>query len=580
MKSKIFFCTTFCIAFSLNSPLQAQNKNEGFGNPLPQSSSISAVFGEPRNNHFHSGIDFRTNRDTGMVVIAPYDGWITRIKVGYTGYGNALYLDHRNGYSTVYGHLERFAPVVEKFIEDCRYISQKNDLEEFPDNERLCVKKGDTIAYSGNTGGSTGPHLHYEIRRTKTQNPIDPIASGLYSLPDNIAPEISKLIIYDVVEIDGSYFYRRFSALKVHKEKAGVYSVNTDGINALPKNIAFGIMAEDRINDQRGTFAIAATTLRINGIEHFAYIINEFSYTETRFANAFIDYAAKKEKFGGIVKLFSESNCPLSIYEKNVNNGTVAVDTNKKTLFEINTMDHNGNETFLRFSLASKRTTASLLPSISNPDRMTIALPTAQSQLHHRGVKVTIPAKALYGPSVVEIRDSDLIGLQAISRSFSIGPNTIPLQKAIKIEVNLGAMGVNTMDRIYLARLQGAKGIAFIGNAINDSTIVADTREFGTFAVARDTTPPLIKTKNFVDGEVVSDQKYLFFEIDDLGSGIAGFQAYIDNEWAAIDYEPKEKTLRYKLRSNRVQPGISHIIRVVCNDNTGNVSEVITNFIW
>ena len=141
-------------------------------------------------------------------------------------------------------------------------------------------------------------------------------------------------------------------------------------------------------------------------------------------------------------------------------------------------------------------------------------------------------------------------------------------------------MGINTLDRIYLARHQGAKGIAFIGNAIIDSTIVADTREFGTFAVARDTTPPLIITKNFVDREIVSDQKYLIFEIDDLGSGIAGFQAYIDNQWAAIDYEPKEKTLRFKLTSNRVQPGISHIIRVVCNDYTGNISEVTTNFIW
>lgn len=579
MKSKIFLCIPFCFLLLPQLTTQAQNKEQGFGNPLPQSSSISSVFGEPRTNHFHSGIDFRTNSDTGMVVVAPYDGWIARIKVGFTGYGNALYLDHRNGYSTVYGHLERFAPTIEKYIEKVQYANQKNDIEEFPEKELLCIQKGDTIGYSGNTGGSTGPHLHYEVRETKSQNPIDPIERGLYALPDDIAPEITRLVIYEVLEVDGTPLFRRMKGIKVHKGK-GYYTADTQGLDALPKKIAFGIIAEDRINDQKGSFATASATLKINGNELFGYKIDEFSYTETRYANTFIDYEAKRLKYGEIVKLFSEPNCPISLYKKNKTSGVVTVDTIKSQQFEIRVVDHNGNDATLQFRLNPKKTVSAGVPSIIDSTRQVYAIPTKKASISCNGVRVTVPEKALYAPALLSIKDTDLIGDQAISKSFAIGSNTIPLQKSITIEVSLRDFGVRITDRVYLARLQGKKEISFVGSAISDSTVVGETREFGIFALARDTTPPLVKPKNFQDGEDVSEQQYLFFEISDEGSGVASYQAYVDGEWAAIYFEPKDHTLRYKLSTLHLQPGLSHNIRIDCVDQTGNTTEITNNFRW
>jgi len=579
MKSKIFLCIPFCFLLSHQLTAQAQNKEEGFGNPLPQSSSISSVFGEPRTNHFHSGIDFRTNSDTGMVVVAPYDGWIARIKVGFTGYGNALYLDHRNGYSTVFGHLERFAPAIEKYIEKVQYANQKNDIEEFPEKELLCIQKGDTIGYSGNTGGSTGPHLHYEVRETKSQNPIDPIERGFYALPDNIAPEITRLVIYEVTEVEGISMLRRFKGLKVHKTK-GYYTVDTQGLSALPKKIAFGLIAEDRINDQKGTFAIACATIKIDGNVLFGYKIDEFSYAETRFANTFIDYEAKRMKYGEIVKLFSESSWPISVYRKNINGGVVTIDTINSQQFEIVVMDHNGNDAMLQFRLNPKKTVSVGLPSLVDSTRQVFAIPTKQANLSYKGVRLTVPENALYAPTLLEIKDTDLIGNHAISKSLAIGSNTIPLQKPVKIEVNLRELGVNVTDRVYLARIQGTKEISFVGSIISDSTIIGETREFGVFALARDTTPPLVKPKNFQDGEDVSEQQYLFFEISDVGSGVASYQASVDGEWAAIYFEPKEQTLRYKLSSIHLQPGLSHNIRIDCADQTGNITEITNNFRW
>jgi len=579
MKLKIFQTLPFFLIFLIQFTTQAQNKEEGFGNPLPQSSSISSVFGEPRSNHFHSGIDFRTNSDTGLVVVAPYDGSISRIKVGFTGYGNALYLEHSNGLSTVYGHLERFAPAIESHITKVQYANQKNDIEDFPERELLCIQKGDTIGFTGNTGGSTGPHLHYEIRETKSQNPIDPIARGLYYLPDNIAPVIARLIIYEVTEIDGCLLFRRFKGIKVQKGKE-LYTIENNGLETLPKKIAFGLIADDRINEQKGTFAIASAVMKLDGQDYFGYNLDEFSYTETRFANAFIDYEAKKMKYGEIVKLFAESNCPISVYRLNSSCGVVTVDTTKGQLFEIKVMDHNGNSSRLQFALRPKSTIKPNQLAIKDTTRQVIAIPTKHTTLNYNGIQLTIPEKALYAPTLVEIKDTTLVGDLAISRSVAIGLNTIPLQKPVRIELNLKQMGVNITDRVYLARLLGSKGISYAGGIVKDSLLSTSTREFGVFALARDTTPPLIKPRNFQDGENVSEQRYLYYHISDSETGVASYQAYIDGEWAAMYYEPKEQTLRYNLSSLRLQPGLSHNIRIVCTDQVGNITELTNNFIW
>ena len=141
-------------------------------------------------------------------------------------------------------------------------------------------------------------------------------------------------------------------------------------------------------------------------------------------------------------------------------------------------------------------------------------------------------------------------------------------------------MGVNTTDRIYLARLIGSKGISYAGGVVKDSMLVSETREFGVFAIARDTIPPRVKPKNFRDGDNVSDQRYLFYNISDAETGIASYQAFIDEQWAAMYYEPKEQTLRYNLSSLRLQPNQTHSIRVVCTDSLGNTTDVTNTFVW
>ncbi len=580
MSIKIFSFSLAGILF-LPTLLLSQNQNTGFSSPIPDNNGVSSVFGEPRTDHFHSGIDFRTNSDTGMAVIAPYDGWVSRIKVGHVGYGNAIYIDHPNGYSTVYGHLERFSPMLESYVDKLQYEQQKSDIEDFPEAGLLCIQKGDTIGFSGNTGGSTGPHLHYEVRITKNQNPIDPLSQGFYDLKDETAPQIRRLVLYEVVGYGDTILFRRITGIKTEKERGTNFTVNMEKERVLPRRIAFGIIADDKIGDQKGTFAVTLGSLKQDGKVAFAFKLTEFSYAETRYSNAFTDYEAKVLNFGNIIKLFAERNDPLTVYSINQNGGIFELDTAKTHSFEISVADHNRNISTLRFSLSPKQLYEPKPLVIQNPKTQIIAEPMSSSTLQVNGITVTIPAKALYGPAIVEVGESDNSCDQALCKAFSIGSSSIALQKPVKVQINLSFLGVKTTDRIYLARFTRSRHISYISSNIGiDSTLTAETKNFGVFTIARDTTPPLLQPSNFSDGDDVGGEHYLKFKMQDDGSGIASYSAFVDDNWIAVAYEPKENQLRLKLSAKHIQPGIIHTIVVQCNDFTGNKTVEKYSFRW
>ena len=561
--------------------LLSQSPNSGFSNPLPDNNGVSSVFGEPRTDHFHSGIDFRTNGDTGMVVVAPYDGWLSRIKVSTLGYGNVVYIDHPNGYTTVYGHLERFSAKLEDYVDGLQYEQQKWDIEDFPEPGLLCIQKGDTIGFSGNTGGSTGPHLHYEVRISKNQHPIDPLSQGFYDLKDETAPQIKRLVLYEVVGYGDTVLFRRIRGIKTNREGGVGYSANLDKEKLLPKRIAFGIIADDKIDNQKGTFDVTYGSLKQNGKMDFAFKLTEFSYAETRYANAFTDYEAKSLKYGEIIKLFRESNDPLSIYSVNVNGGIFELDTTKTESFEISVADHNRNVSSLRFNLSPKHLYNPAPLVINNPKTQIIVEPLKSATLTMGGVTATIPANALYGPAIVELGDTSCQCNQSLCKAFFVGSPTIALQRPIKIEVNLKMLGIKTTDRIYVARFTRSRRIAYAGGIVSeDSTITMETRNFGVFTIARDTTPPLLQATNFSDGDNVDGEQYLMFKIDDEDTGIASYSAFVDGKWVAVAYEPKEKQLRLKLSAKHIQPGITHIIMIQCTDLLGNKTEKNYGFHW
>ena len=154
----------------------AQNSypQDYFQSPLEIPLILSGTFAELRSNHFHSGLDIKTQQQSGLKVMAAASGFVSRIKVSHFGYGKALYITHPNGYTTVYAHLQNFNPEIDAYIKHRQYKNESYEIELFPKAGELLVNNGDIVAYSGNTGGSGGPHLHFEIRN-KQEHPMNPM---------------------------------------------------------------------------------------------------------------------------------------------------------------------------------------------------------------------------------------------------------------------------------------------------------------------------------------------------------------------------------------------------------------------
>lgn len=177
--------------------LHAQEKypKEVFQSPLEIPLVLAGTFGELRSNHFHSGIDIKTQQREGLPVLAVADGTVTRIVVSHWGYGKALYVAHPNGYTSVYGHLKKFGPEIEEYVKKVQYAKQSYEVEIFPDYGELKVSQGTTVAFSGNTGGSSGPHLHFEIRSSVNEKPTNPLLYG-YDVRDATDPTLLGLYAY------------------------------------------------------------------------------------------------------------------------------------------------------------------------------------------------------------------------------------------------------------------------------------------------------------------------------------------------------------------------------------------------
>ena len=538
--------------------LQAQKTIDPnyFSNPLDIPMILSGSFGELRNNHFHSGLDIKTQQRSGVPVYAPADGYVSRIKVGHYGYGKALYIKHPNGYSTVYAHLQKFEPAIQDFVKQNQYKKERYEIELFPKENSLLVKKGDLIAYTGNSGSSGGPHLHYEIRDSYSR-PMNPMLFGL-EIPDSKDPSITSVFAYPTSN-DASVNHSMTPVkLRIIKQKDGTYK--TEKISAYGK-IGFGIAATDQQNGAYNKNGVYRIKTSYNGKPKIDIKFEKISFDETRYLNRYIDYTYFKEHKIKIQKLFRQTNNPLSIITQEDDNGFVDVADGFSSNFTIEIKDYQGNLTQIMVPVIGKKD--SLVVKTELPKDLQY-IPSESSSTIQRGVfTVDFPKNALYQGRYLDIKTS--------GDTLHLHKDNIPVHKNISISMDISNYNTLDKNKLYIARQAYKNTFYYTTTRRKNNILTAKTRTLGSYTLFMDTIAPTIKAVNFTDGKWISNNKTLKIKIEDSHSGISSYRATLNGKFILMEYNYKKDVLTYDFNDDIVTDTQNNL-RLIVTDNVGNSS--------
>ncbi len=533
-----------------------------FDSPLQIPIILSGSFGELRSNHFHSGLDIKTQQVEGIPIYAPADGYVSRIKVAHYGYGKALYINHPNGYSTVYAHLKEYAGDIEDFVKKTQYEKETFEVELFPEATQLTVKKGDLIGYTGNTGSSGGPHLHYEIRDSASR-PMNPMLFGV-DVPDTKNPIVTTVMAYPLEEnavINGS---KDPVKLRLILQKDGSYT--TEKAIAFGK-IGFGINAVDQMNGASNKNGVYQIKTNYNGEEKVDIRFERFSFSETRYLNRYIDYNSYKVNRDRVQKLFREPNNPLSIFKYENDKGIIEVEDGFNSIFNIDVIDFKGNTTSVSIPIEGK------LIEISEEKTIDESLEFVQSDepttINKGKFTIFIPKKALYEDTYLSITTS--------GDTIHFHEDVVPVHKNISVSLSIDNYVGADKSKLFIARLNYRGDPYYNSTRRRGNVLTAYTRTLGDYALVADTTAPKMSAVNFTDGKWISSNKTLEIKIDDDLSGISSYRATINGKFILMEYNYKKDVLTYDF-DDAIISETENNLKLIVTDNVGNSSTFEAQF--
>lgn len=534
---------------------QQQVSTDYFRSPTDLEISLSGNFGELRNNHFHSGLDIRTNYTEGHPIYATADGYISRIGIGHYGYGKALYIQHPNGYTTVYGHLKSFVGKIANYTKTYQYDKESYEIQIYPKEGKLPVKKGDLIAYSGNTGGSGGPHLHYEIRDAN-QRPMNPLLFG-YQVADTRKPNIDKLRAYTISKEAHIDHQSHDKDLRLTPQSDGSYLA--ESIEAIG-TIGFGVAAFDRLNSVENKNGIYRITTKINGEPHYEIRFDQFSFAETRYINQYIDYAHWKDSKVKIQKLFRDANNPLSLITLSPNNGFLEVKNGMSYTFEILLEDFAGNKSLIKIPVIGKERISDKEKKIqSEEDYYYIASKT--HAITKGNYHIYMPTNAMY--------QNNYLNFYASNDTLYLHNDRVPLHRNINLSFDLNGSKIENPEKYFIGSIPKWGKPRHYKTEYKNNKLSIQTRDFGIYTLVKDDTPPSVRPLNFADKKWISNNKTLRVEIKDDLSGIASYRATINGKFILMEYEYKDNSLTYHFSDKRIDETENNF-KLIVIDNVGN----------
>ena len=529
------------------SSIVIHSQEVDFHTPIDAPFNLSGTFGEFR-SRFHTGIDFKGGE--GINIFSIEDGYISRIEVSPNGYGKVIYITHPNGYSSVYAHLSRFSPDIERYIKSEQYRSKSFTVKKFPKKDKIQIKRGELIGYSGNTGRSFGAHLHFEIRETNSQDALNPLIFN-YTYEDLERPIIRGL--YTINE-NNSLIRHLPKRVKISKVNDSTYVADNIVFSG---NIGFGLDIYDiqykNLFNRNGVYKIE---LLIDSILKFSYSMDRIKFSENHYKKLMYDYLSLVKNNKRVLKVYSPPKSNLSFIKKNDFDGIIKSNEISGSNVNIKVTDWNNNASYLKFKIIST-------------DSIELNKPL-------NGIEILANQKYVInkGESSIEINKNTfyedvLLNITSKDNTIDLGEEVTPFRSSIKLKVpidkNLDSL---SLSQTFIGKIVNNK-VNYISSKINDSFITANTSSLGKYIISRDSILPEIRPINFKNKSNVKSNKTLRIKIKDDKSGIKNYNVYINGKWALFEYEPKQNLIFHDLSDSVIEDGENDLL-IELEDGVGN----------
>lgn len=560
-------------SFSLNQN-DSLKSDVKFISPVEIPISLAGNFGELRPGHFHAGLDIRTQGKEGLKIRSIYEGYVSRISISLNGYGKVVYVTHPNGYTSVYAHLSRFNDELEKFVKDYQYANKCFTLDLYPDKNRFNLNQGERVGWSGNTGGSGGPHLHFEVRNTLTEKPINPLHFN-FDVKDNISPTLKNISIYPLNEnssVDNQCEQKTYKLIK----SGNRYSIAGNLTPVIKGKIGFGIETIDKVNNSPFRCGVYSIELLKDGKRVYFHTMDSIGYHETRYINAHMDFHQAKTTKRKVQRSYLLEGNKLDIYKDLVNKGQLFFTDSTTHTMEYRVHDFEGNTSILEFKISSNQKEHPLLIKNEPVQDMHYG---ENNYYENENLKIEIPSTCLYENTPLYLDKKAAVG-RCVTPRYGINRLSDPLQDYISLSINVGSIDKKLYPKLVIVSLTNKSEIlAYEGGTIDSNWIKTKTRSFGPYTVMVDSISPKIKNLTNINGMTFQTNSTIKFAVSDNISGIKEFYALIDGEWHLIEYQKNKNTAFLKL-DRLLKTKSSHSLEVLFTDFAGNQTIKSFKFIY
>ena len=544
---RFFLRILFTILFIFNiNFIISQEIN--FHTPIDAPFDLSGTFGEFR-SRFHTGIDFKSRGVQGQKIFSIEDGFVSRIEVNTYGYGKVIYIDHPNGYTSVYAHLRNFSPELNTYIKSELYKSQKNSIKKFPKKNEFIISKGSLIGYSGNTGRSFGPHLHFEIRVTKNQDAINPLMFN-YKYIDQERPIIRGLYI---INEENSLVKKLPMRKKISKLNDSTYISEIIEYNG---KIGLGLDIYDiqykNLYNQNGIYKVE---LFIDSILSYSYQMDKIKFSENHFKKIMYDYQSLIERNKKVLKIYTPRNSNLSFLKKNSFDGIINSEDFKDSSITIKISDWNKNSSYLKFKIKSIDSKIK-----ESPSEGIEILTTQNYTLNKNSSIIEIGKNTFY--------DDLLLNISYESDTLNLGEEKNPFRSSIKIKLPHRIIDTMRLRQSFVGKIVNNR-VSYLSSKKDDSFIFTNTSSLGKYTVSIDTLKPEIRSINFKNNSNVKGKNTLRLRLKDELSGIKNYSSYLNGNWVLFEYEPKSNLIFHDLSDGVIKDGENELI-IKYEDGVGN----------